>query len=68
MWTVEAIGDTAGRVWQFLHQKGASTLTAVEQGVTAPRPMVHMAIGWLAREGKIGLQQETRSLKLHLTE
>lgn len=68
MWTVDAIGNTAGHVWQFLQQKGVSSLTAVERGVKAPKPMVHMGLGWLAREGKISVQQEGRTVQVRLTE
>ncbi len=68
MWTVNAIGDTAGQVWQCLRGKGKSSVTAVERGIDAPKPIVHMAIGWLAREGKIDLRQEGRVLQFWLTE
>ena len=68
MLTVQTIGDTVGHVWQFLRQHGKSNLTAVKRSAKAPEPMVLMAIGWLAREGKIGLHREGRSLQLWLTE
>lgn len=68
MWTTYAIGDTAGHVWQFLRRNGKSSLTAVKQGTRAPEPIVLMAIGWLAREGKVGLHREGRSLQLWLIE
>jgi hypothetical protein len=68
MWNVENIGETAGLVWDFLDSKGKSSLNAVERGIKAPKPLVHMAIGWLAREGKVELRQEKRSILLRLTE
>lgn len=68
MWTVNAIGETAGHVWEFLRRNGESSLTAVKRGIRAPDPMVLMAIGWLAREGKVGLHREGRSVRLWLTE
>ncbi|MPZ77663.1 MAG: hypothetical protein GEU77_14185 [Deltaproteobacteria bacterium] len=67
-WKPEEIGDTAGKVWNFLQRSGESSLTAVERGVGAPKPLVCMAIGWLAREGKIALRQEKRTLQLGLTD
>jgi len=68
MWSVQAIGDTAGQVWRFLRSKGKSSLNAVERGIKAPKPLVDMAVGWLAREGKVELRQEKRSIQLWLTE
>ena len=67
-WRPEEIGDTAGKVWKFLQRSGESSLSAVERGVGAPKPLVCMAIGWLAREGKVALRQEKRTLQLWLTE
>lgn len=60
------IGETAGQVWNFLHASGKSTLTAVEHGVRAPKSRVYMAVGWLAREGKVELRQEKRAVQLWL--
>jgi len=68
MWNAENIGETSGLVWDFLHSKGKSSLNAVERGINAPKPLVDMAIGWLAREGKVELRQEKRSILLWLTE
>jgi Winged helix-turn-helix domain (DUF2582) len=65
-WRAEEIGATAGKIWNFLHKSGESSLTAVERGVGAPKQLVCMAIGWLAREGKIALRQEKRALQLCL--
>ena len=67
-WRPEEIGATAGKVWNFLHKRGESSLSAIERGVGAPKQLVCMAIGWLAREGKVALRQEKRSLQLCLTD
>ena len=68
MGIVETIGETAGQVWEFLQQHGRCSLNAVKLGVPAPKSQVDMAIGWLAREGKIDLSQEKRSLQVWLKE
>lgn len=67
-WRAEDIGATAGKVWKFLQTSGESSLAAVERGVGGPKPLVCMAIGWLAREGKISMRQEKRSLQLCLVD
>jgi hypothetical protein len=68
MISAQTIGETAGIVWQYLKDHGRSTLRTVEKGVTAPTGTVQMAVGWLAREGKVELAQEKRSIYLWLTE
>lgn len=66
MATQDTIGATAGLVWHFLEHSGRSSITAVEKGVDAPRALVDMAIGWLAREDKIGLIEDERSTQIEL--
>ncbi len=68
MWEAKTIGETAGHVWQFLHLNGKSSLNAVEKGVRAPKWLVDMAVGWLAREGKLELSEEKRALQIWLAE
>ncbi len=68
VWEVETIGETAGRVWNFLQSNGESTLTGIEKGVEAPKAMVSMALGWLAREGKIQVKDEKRAVRFSLRE
>ena len=63
---VESIGQTAGLVWEFLRSNGESSLSAVEKGIKAPRSTVSMAVGWLAREGKIQMKDEKRALRIAL--
>jgi hypothetical protein len=50
---VEQIGETAGTVWHLLNDKGPLSLTKLTKDVDAPRDVVLQAVGWLAREGKI---------------
>ena len=68
MWEIEKIGQTAGLVWHFLQSHGESTLSGVEKGVEAPKAMVSMAVGWLAREGKIAVKDEKRAVRISLRE
>ena len=68
MWEVEKIGQTAGSVWNFLQSHGESSLSSLEKGVEAPRAMVSMAVGWLAREGKIEVKDEKRAVRISLRE
>ncbi|MBD3243747.1 MAG: hypothetical protein GF331_24360 [Chitinivibrionales bacterium] len=47
------IGETAGRVWQLLNTKGALSVSQLPKELNEKAPLVHQALGWLAREGKI---------------
>ncbi|HNX49539.1 MAG TPA: winged helix-turn-helix domain-containing protein [Thermoanaerobaculaceae bacterium] len=61
MTSINMIGEAAGKVWHFLDEHGRSSLATLENGIEAPRGMVLMAVGWLAREGKVELAQEGRT-------
>ncbi len=65
---MENLGKTPGKVWEFLHDNGKVSLSALEKGVDAPRAMVYMAVGWLAKEGKVWMEQEERAVRVWLTE
>ena len=66
MLEVKKIGETAGLVCNFLRSNGDASLTALEKGIEAPKTMVSMAVGWLAREGKIDLRDEKRAVRVSL--
>jgi hypothetical protein len=63
---LEQIGETAGRVWTALESKGPHSLAALKKQIKAPGDLVLMAVGWLAREGKIALEQKGRIQHLRL--
>jgi hypothetical protein len=59
--SVHAIGATAGTIWKFLDRHGGQArLAAVRREVAVPEPLLLMAVGWLAREGKLDIRQEAR--------
>ncbi len=64
---IDEVGTVAGAVWGLLAERGKVSLSAVEKGIDAPRNVVYMAIGWLAREGKVTLAREERSIQIWLT-
>jgi hypothetical protein len=47
------IGNTAGRIWQYLDKKGESTLSDIKKDLMLKGSEARMALGWLARENKI---------------
>jgi DNA-binding GntR family transcriptional regulator len=53
---LDQIGDTAGLIWHQLNENGPLTLTQLAKDVDAPRDVILEAIGWLAREDKVVLE------------
>ncbi len=63
---IDDIGTTAGTIWGFLVKRGKVSLSALEKGVGTPRNLVYMALGWLAREGKVFFSTEHGSTQIGL--
>jgi len=63
---IELIGDTAGAVWKVLDKDGRMSLTQLGKKVKAPKDAVMQAIGWLAREDKICLEDTGRGRMISL--
>jgi hypothetical protein len=61
---VEQIGDTAGLVWHHLHENGPLSLTQLTKDIDAPRDVIMQALGWLAREDKLTIEEEGRTKKI----
>lgn len=63
---VTHIGETAGAVWQALSSQGKMSLAKLVKTVGEPRDTVMQALGWLAREDKIWIEDEGRSRMVSL--
>ncbi|MCH2115743.1 MAG: winged helix-turn-helix domain-containing protein [Pirellulales bacterium] len=59
--TVYQIGESAGQIWTLLDTAGPQKITHVVKEIDAPRDLVMQALGWLAREEKITIEEQTRS-------
>lgn len=59
--SVMHIGETAGIVWNTLVQRGPLSMAKLVKAVGEPRDSVMQALGWLAREEKICIEEEGRS-------
>jgi len=57
---VPKIGETAGKVWKFLEEKGEASLSQLKKGVKADPNLILQAIGWLAREDKLRIEKKDR--------
>lgn len=57
---VEQIGEIAGVVWHALEKGGPMTQAKLIKEIDAPRDLVMQAVGWLAREGKVEIEDLKR--------
>jgi len=63
----DAIGEAAGKVWQYLDTNGEASVTKVTSETGLGKNEVQRAIGWLLKEDKLNIEAvgrtETLSLK-----
>lgn len=63
----ERVGLTAGSIWHYLDENGATPVAKLLRELTEEEKIIHRGIGWLAQEGKITLDTieriETIALK-----
>ena len=50
---IERIGEVSGRLWRQLRAHGPASAASLAKAIGRSEHDVHMAIGWLAREGKV---------------
>lgn len=55
------IGETAGDIWRLLDGNGPMSTARLVKELDVPRDIVMQALGWLAREDKINIDEESRS-------
>ena len=58
---VAHVGETAGVVWSVLNENGPLSMAKLVKAVGGPRDVVMQALGWLAREDKIWIEEEGRT-------
>jgi hypothetical protein len=57
---IPSIGETAGKVWEFLNVHGEANMNQIKKKVKADPNLILQAIGWLAREGKLHIGKQGR--------
>jgi hypothetical protein len=63
---VDEIGRTAGEIWQLLSEKGPISIAKLVKAIDEPRDNIMQAIGWLAREDKLKIDEEGRTRMIAL--
>ena len=57
---INNIGNNAGLIWNALNANGKMTVSKVKKETAIASADLYVALGWLAREGKINVVVETR--------
>jgi hypothetical protein len=57
---VAQIGEMAGLVWKTLDENGPLSLAKLVKQIDAPRDTIMQALGWLAREEKLSIEDTSR--------
>jgi hypothetical protein len=66
---VQQIGETAGEVWHVLAEEGGPvSLAQLAKRIEQPRDVIMQAIGWLAREDKVRIEENGRTRTISLCE
>ena len=60
------IGETAGKIYKALENKGEMTLAKLLGEVKTDEALFNQAIGWLARENNINFSKMGKSIKVSL--
>jgi len=61
-----SIGDSAGKIWEYLDKNGAASVSKVAKEVGLNKNEIQRAIGWLAKEDKLVFTMEGRTELLSL--
>ncbi len=64
----DQIGETAGAVWHYLNEHGSTSMAKLIKELEPNRDLVMQAVGWLAREDKVALEDEGRTRVARLRE
>ena len=63
---LEDIGSVAGAVWHHLEENNEATVTKLTRELGETERIILMAIGWLAREGKLDFEKRKQGTYITL--
>lgn len=63
---LDNIGNVAGDVWRYLEENDEATVTKLTRELGETERTVLMAIGWLAREGKLDFEKRKQGTYITL--
>lgn len=63
---IHDIGTAAGVIWKILKDKGETSVSRLGKTTGLSSSMLHLALGWLAREDKIRFRRDRRTTLISL--
>lgn len=62
------IGEIAGEIWTYLNSNGKDSVsvTSLTKKINRKKDEIMLGAGWLAREGKLNLEETGTSIKISL--
>lgn len=63
---VKKIGFNAGKVWTVLHENGRLNLKDVKKQTKLTEKEIYAALGWLAREHKVEIEEVEKDVFVRL--
>lgn len=60
------VGETAGMVWHALSNEGPLTINQLKKKFNGSGELLNFAIGWLAREDKVEITPDKKTLRVQL--
>ena len=58
------VGEIAGKVWHLLNTEGPQTMAQIKKKLKGTNELLNFAVGWLAREDKVDIIEEKKSLRV----
>lgn len=62
----EKAGETAGKIWTILNEKGAMTLKQIKKAAKINEKDFYLGLGWLLREDKLTIDEESSEATFEL--
>ena len=62
----ENAGETAGKIWTVLNEKGAMTLKQIKKAAKINEKDFYLGLGWLLREDKLTIDEESSEATFEL--
>jgi hypothetical protein len=60
------VGEMAGKVWDLLSSEGPQTFAQLKKKIKGSGEALSFAVGWLAREDKIEITSEKKTVRVQL--
>ncbi len=60
------VGEAAGEIWRVLDEEGPQTLAQLRKKLKGQGDLLLLGAGWLAREDKLQISKEKKTITIQL--